>query len=92
MRARGVISTCVPVHSAEPRVDPSRILAERGGFRFPVRSSAAGRFSMHTVSSYLRGQVHYEMPGGVFANITQLLLLPLGLAIGGKLCYAVGPP
>ena len=89
--AHGDISTCVPVHSAEPHEDPSRKPAELGGFRFLVRSSAAGRFSMRTVSSYLRGQGHFEMPGGVFANIAQFLLLPLMLAIGGNLCYAVGP-
>ena len=47
---------------------------------------------MHTVSSYLRGQLHYEMPGDVFTNIAQLLLLPFGLAIGDNLCYAVGLP
>jgi len=46
---------------------------------------------MNTVLSYLRGQGNFEMPGGVFANIAQLLLLPLVLAIGDNLCYAVGP-
>ena len=46
---------------------------------------------MHTVLSYLRGQGHFEMPGGVFANIAQLLLLPLVLVISGSLCYAIGP-
>ena len=89
MRAHGAISTCVPVHSAEPHADPSRKPTELGGFRFPAKSPAAGHLSMHTVSSYLRGQGHFEMPGGVFSNIAQLLLLPLGLAIGDNLCYAL---
>jgi hypothetical protein len=80
------------MHYDETRTDLSRKPAELGGFRFPAKSTAAGRFSMHTVSSYLRGQGHFKMPGGVFANIARLLLPPLGLAIGGTLCYAVKQP
>ena len=91
MRAHGAISTCVPVHFAEPHEDPSRNLAELGGFRFPARSLLAGHLSMHTVPFYRRGQVHFEMLGSVFASIAQLLLLLLLQVIGGSLCYAVGP-
>jgi hypothetical protein len=91
LRAHGAILTCVPVHFAEPHEHPSRKPAERGGFRFPAKSLAAGHLSMHTVSSYLRGQGNFEMLGGVFANIARLLLIPLGLVISGNLCYAVGP-
>ena len=92
MRAHGAISTCVPVHTAEPHADPSRKPAELGGFRFPAKSPAAGHLSMHTVSFYLRGQGHFEMLGGVFTSIALFLLLPLVLAIGDSLCYAVMPP
>ena len=79
----GAISTCVPVHFTEPRKDPSRKPAERGGFRVPAKSLTTGHFSMHTVSSCLRGQGHFEMLGGVSANIVRLLLLPLVLVISG---------
>ena len=61
LRAHGAISTGVLVHFAEPHEDPSRKPAERGEFRFPAKSLAAGHFSMHTVSSYLRGRGNFEM-------------------------------